>query len=182
MKKDAQKTGMFRLRFPESDIARWAVRYSYASDQHIEKEIAPAARERGYLNRGEFLDICRWKTPRIKSRCATNREEFIQEVTRIALSTQDEELKIRILLLLSGVQWPVASVLLHFCDRGRYPIIDFRALWSLGINSPPPYDFVFWKEYCFFIRSLADRTNNDMRTVDRALWQYSKENQGRGGS
>lgn len=30
-----------------------------------------------------------------------------------------------------------------------------------------------------FLRGLADRTRQDMRTVDRALWQYSKEHQGR---
>jgi len=29
-----------------------------------------------------------------------------------------------------GVQWPTAWVILHFCDRGKFPIIDYRALWQ----------------------------------------------------
>jgi hypothetical protein len=128
---------MLRLRFPESQIEHWADHYSDPNESEIEKQIAPKARAQGYLTRDEFLAICRWKTPRSKRLCARNRESFVEEVTRIALSTRDEELKIRILLLLSGVGWPTASVILHFCDRARYPILDYRALWSLGIRKPP---------------------------------------------
>jgi hypothetical protein len=125
--------------------------------------------------RVEFLAICHWKSPRSKPNCEKNRESFVQEVTRVSLSARDEELKIRVLLLLSGVSWPTASVILHFCDRGYYPIVDYRALWSLGIENPDAYDYGFWAEYCVFVRAIAERTGHDMRTIDRALWQYSKE-------
>ena len=134
------------------------------------------------MKKDEFLAICRWKSPRSGPNCRKNRESFVQEVTRVALSASDEELKIGVLLLLTGVSWPTASVILHLCDRGRYPIVDYRALRSLGIQDPPAYDFEFWAEYCDFVRAIADRTGHDMRTIDRAMWQYSKEKQpgGRG--
>lgn len=168
----------FRMRFPEHQIPELASRYSYPiKEQDIESRIAPAVRKRGHLTKKEFLAICLWKTPRSQPKCAKNREAFIVETTRIALATIDEELKIRVLLLLSGVSWPTASVILHFCDRGRYPIIDYRALWSVGIDTLPLYDFPFWWKYCEFVRGMADRTGHTMRTIDRALWQYSKENQ-----
>jgi hypothetical protein len=166
------------MRFPEHQIPELASRYSYPKkEQYIENRIVPAVRNRGHLNKKEFSAICLWKTPRSRPKCAKNREEFIEEVTRIALTTIDEELKISVLLLLSGVGWPTASVILHFCDRGQYPIIDYRALWSVGIDPPPVYDFPFWWEYCEFVRGLADHTGHSMRIIDRALWQYSKENQ-----
>ena len=168
---------MFRLRFPENQITHWASRNSDSKESEIETRIAPAARARGYLTRDEFLAICRWKTPRSKHLCERNRESFVKEVTRVALSTGNEERKIRILLTLKGVGWPTASVILHFCDQARYPILDYRALWSLGITKPPTYTFAFWTRYCAFLRELADRTGLDMRTVDRGLWQFSKENQ-----
>ena len=134
-------------------------------------------RARGYLLRSEFLALCRWKTPRSQPRCARNRDAYIREVTRIALSTRNEELKIRVLLVLDGVSWPTASVILHFCDRGRYPILDVRALWSVGLRRLPAYSFPLWWEYTRFIRNISNRTGLSMRTVDRALWQYSKERQ-----
>jgi hypothetical protein len=167
----------FRLRFPETEISHWANRYPLDDDSVIENQVAPPARKRGYLTRDEFLAICRWKSPRSKPRCERNGESFVQEVTRISLSAIDEEVKIRVLLLLSGVSWPTASVILHLCDRGRYPVLDYRVLWSLRIQNPPAYDFEFWAEYCGFVRVIADRTGHDMRTIDRALWQFSKEKQ-----
>jgi hypothetical protein len=60
---------------------------------------------------------------------------------------------------------------------GRYPILDVRALWSLGFSRPPAYTFGFWSEYVAFTRSEARRLGVSMRELDRALWQYSKERQ-----
>jgi hypothetical protein len=161
----------------ESELTTWAGRYSYPGEGEIEERVAPTARARGHLRRDEFLDLCRWKTPRSQPRCATNGEDYVREVTRIALATTNEELKIRVLLLLAGVSWPTASVILHFCDTRPYPILDVRALWSVGHRRVPAYTFSLWWEYTRFIRGVSTRTGLSMRTIDRALWQYSKERQ-----
>jgi hypothetical protein len=174
-----QSMARFRLRMPDDELVRLASRYTYPDDATIEERVAPAARARGYLMRDEFLELCRWKTPRSQPRCAENPDDFVQEVTRVALGTTNEELKIRVLLLLAGVSWPTASVILHFCDRGRYPVLDVRALWSVGFRRPPAYTFPRWWQYTCFVRGIGDRTGLPMRTIDRALWQYSKERQPR---
>jgi hypothetical protein len=166
----------FKLRMPEDELASWADRYSYPGDSDIEQVVAPA-RARGYLVRREFLALCWWKTPRSQPRCRRNRDDYVREVTRVALSTKNEELKIRALLLLEGVSWPTASVILHFCDRGKYPILDIRALWSVGLRRVPHYTFPLWRDYTSFIRTVSARTCLSMRTIDRALWQYSKARQ-----
>jgi hypothetical protein len=140
------------------------------------------ARARGHLTRADFLSICRWKTPRSQSRCASNSASFIEEATRVSLSSAQEEMKIGALLLLRGVSWPTASVILHFCDGGQYPILDYRALWSLGVPQPSQYTFPFWWAYTTFTRALHQSTRFSMRTIDRALWQYSKERQKAGGA
>ncbi len=80
--------------------------------------------------------------------------------------------------LLDRVAWPTASTILHFCDARPYPILDYRALWSLGYAKPPKYTMEFWLEYLEFTRELAGRLGLPIRTVDKALWQYSKEKQG----
>src|SRR5262249_13187861 len=151
----AQHVVMFRLRFLERDIPKWAARYRYPGEADIEDRVAPAARARHCLLREEFLAICRWKTPRSGPRCAQNRAGFVEAVTRVALNASDEELKIRSLLLLSGVSWPTASVILHFCDCGQYPILDYRALWSLSVEKPRTYTYELWAMYRDFVRTMA---------------------------
>lgn len=79
------------------------------------------------------------------------------------------------LTLLSGVGWPTASVILHLCHREPHPILDFRALWSLSCSVRSRYDYPFYAAYAAFTRALCKRIGCDSRTLDRALWQYSKE-------
>src|SRR5688572_21195092 len=118
----------FQLRFSEAEILHWSKRYNYSGESDIVTGVATTARDRGYLTKDEFIKITRWKTARSRSRCASNDSALVEEVTRISFSAAHEELKIAVLLVLKGVSWPTASVLLHFCDRDRYPILDFRAL------------------------------------------------------
>jgi hypothetical protein len=169
---------MFTLRFDKSMIQYWAARYDYPGDEEVETT-ATAHRGRGYLTKEEFLALCKWKTARSQPKCARNPSNLICEVTGIALSSKHEALRIGVLQVLDGVGWPTASVILHFWHTDPYPILDFRALWSLGVDKPPAYyTFDFWWEYAKFCRELAKKCGVSMRTLDRALWQYSAKNQG----
>jgi hypothetical protein len=133
---------------------------------------------RGYFLRDEFLLLCHWKTPRSKPRVASNQADYIEAVTRTALSTSSERLRIEVLTLLNSVSWPTASVVLHYCHAEPYPILNVRALWSLGVDANTiPYDFGFWSAYTLFCRKLAKEAGVTMRELDRALWQYSKVHQ-----
>ena len=168
----------FRLRFPEADIAVWAARFGDdGSDDVLLDDIRPIALARGHLTRPEFLKICAWKSVRTKRSCRRNSAHAIETLTRAAFATSDEALKISLLRLLDGVEWPTASTILHFCDARPYPILDYRAIWSLGLARPPGYTMEFWLAYLAFTRGLALRLDLSIRTVDKALWQYSKERQ-----
>ena len=63
----------------------------------------------------------------------------------MARSSHREELRIGSLMVLGGVNWPTASVLLHFGHKDPYPILDFRALESFGIPKQSFYNFEFWR-------------------------------------
>jgi predicted RNase H-like nuclease len=166
---------VFRMRFPTSEVMYWAARYAYADDAEVEA-IGEAARKRGWFARDEFLRVARWKSPRGQRLCEENDEAVVKALTQLALSTADEAERIGALTRLHGVQFPTASVLLHLAHRDPYPIIDFRALWSLGVEMPPEtYSFTYWWAYTQACRSLATDAGVRMRTLDRALWQYSKE-------
>ncbi len=168
----------FRLRFPIEEVPVWADRYSYADDADVES-IGKEAGRRGWYTADEFLAVAQWKTRgRSHHLCEMNTEAAVRDATAGALATRDERERVIALVHLHGVQLPTASVLLHLARPRLYPIIDFRALWSLGVDMPPAfYSFPFWWAYTQACRSLAAQAGVSMRRFDRALWQYSKLNQ-----
>jgi len=165
------------LRFPGNRIAYWASRFADASNDEPAVAIGSRMRANGFLTRADLLLLSAWKSPRSRRHVARNEEGFVRAATQTALSTGDERLRIEVLTLLQGVDWPTASVILHFGHSDPYPILDIRALWSLGVASPPAHDFPFWWDYTTLCRRLAQRHSCTMRDLDRALWQYSKERQ-----
>ena len=166
----------FKLRFRLTRVHNLAARYAYGDD--VAEGIGEVVRPARSYTQAQFLELCRWKSVRTQPRCEENDAALVEAVTTVALTTPHEQLRIEVLTLLRGVSWPTASVLLHFGHRDPYPIVDYRALWSLGIDEPPArYDFPFWWAYVRTCRKLAADAGVSMRILDRALWQYSKENQ-----
>jgi hypothetical protein len=166
---------------PLSEIPHWATHYGDPADDLAVEQAGAAARARGWLTLDELKTLADWKSPRIGRHIAKNTEAEVEEVTCFALSTPSERLRIESLTLLRGVGYPMASVILHFTRRGPYPILDFRALWSLGAPPPtaPPasgYNGAFWQRYTTACRALAAEAACPLRTLDRALWAYSKAN------
>jgi len=145
----------FRLRFPLKDVRYWADRYAYADDSEVEV-IGEAAGAAGCYTRDQFLRVAKWKSPRSQPLCAKNADSSVREATARALSTTDERERVRVLGALHGVQLPTASVLLHLARGADFPIIDYRALWSLGVDEAPnSYSFVYWWAYTQACRHLA---------------------------
>jgi len=166
-----------KLRFNGNQITCLASRYEYALPENQLIELKPRALNRKYLTKTDLTKMAHWKSPRSAGHVGKNSEDYVKEVSGFALKAKTERARIEILTRLDGVSWPTASVILHFFHNDPYPIMDFRALWSVSLQAPVQYNFQFWWEYVLFCRKVAGRFNVDMRTLDRALWQYSKENQ-----
>jgi hypothetical protein len=165
------------LKFEKSEIPTIAGRYQYQSSETELIDLKDEIIRCGYLTKAQLIKIAYWKSPRSSKNAIKNPEEYVSEITRLAFMSQNERVRIEVLNLLDGVSWPTASVILHLFHADPYPIIDFRALWSISLEVPSQYNFDFWWSYVEFCRKLADTSGVDMRTLDRALWQYSKENQ-----
>jgi hypothetical protein len=169
---------MFSLRFESQAIEFWATRFPNSPGTlRIMNEIVPRTGKKGYLNKADFVEICEWNSARPRALYRSNTEDFIREITRVSFSTKHERVRVEILTLLSGVSLATASVILHFCAPDPYPILDTKSLWSLQAAAPRKFDFDFWWQYVQVTRKLAKQARVDMRTLDRALWQYAQENQ-----
>ena len=68
----------------------------------------------------------------------------------------------------------MASAILTAIDASRFTIIDVRALEALGVKKVSP-TVEFYLEYLVNCRLLAVECGVDLRTLDRAMWQWSGE-------
>lgn len=165
----------FALQFPAGDVSALASRFSYAKDDRPCLAAGRRAEGRGYYTRDDLLLVCEWKTGRSKSLVARSSEEDVEFVTGEALAASTEDVRMSTLRWLWGVDVPTASALLFFAFPDDYPIIDVRALESLGQKRPRYYSSKFWTEYLDACRSLAQELDLPIRTLDKALWQASVE-------
>jgi hypothetical protein len=164
----------FNLQFRPAEIPALAQEFEYPGDEAELYKLQERITNRGFLNIEELKIICRWKTTRSQSRVSKNVSADIEALTKVCFSTENERLRIGSLLLLDGIGFPTASVILHFFHPEPYPILDFRALEALGIGKPPVYDFDFWWTYVGATRTIAHDNKVTMRDLDKALWQWSK--------
>ena len=169
----------FEMLLNPSEIEALADRYSYKDDRAALKA-GSAARQRGYFELSEFLEVCAWKTNRTTSRVESNTSPAVQTITKRALATEDEADRMAALLELNGVGVPTASTILFSAFPDRYPILDVRALESLGYESSrTTYSVAFWLRYLGTCRALAEEHSVSIRRLDKALWQFSKEKRDR---
>lgn len=168
-----------KLRFPESSIRQWSNSYQYPREEAALLSQRESIQKAGCIDKAQLQLVSRWKAPRSAGHAGKNTNGFVKEVSAFALGTHDERARIETLTILDGVSWPTASVILHLFHSDPYPILDFRALWSASLEVPSRYNFSFWWPYVEFCRAVAARRSVDMRTLDRAMWQYSKKNQKR---
>ena len=166
------------LRIPAGELNDYKDRYDFSAEANLDKYHRIGPRQ-GYLTVAQLREICQWKSRRRAALASSNTEAVVREITKFSFSAKCEESRIGALTLLNGVSFPTASVILHFCVDQTYPILDFRALWSLGIDKPGQYTVPFWKDYVKVCRALAAKHRLTVRGLDMALWQYSSEHQGR---
>ena len=153
-------------------------RYSQAGEA-FEKKIKKILQNQRYLTRNQFVQIGLWKSKRPKKHYLDkeNDDLTVKEVTKFCFSTKSCIARIKTLLTLKGVSWPLASTILHFAFPEKYPIMDFRVLWSLGWKKPPNYEYIFWQKYSDKVDNISKKLKLPIRTVEKALWEYSKEHQ-----
>jgi hypothetical protein len=163
----------FRLQFDPTRIKELAARYLYDDDTE-----ALAAGRRiagGDYSRTNLEAIFRWKTGgRGISRLHRNSDLEISDALRLAACAQTERAAIAVLCGLGGVEIPVASAILTAINLERYTIIDYRALESLGVVATwhTVDSYLGYLNQC---RELARQNGVTLRELDRALWQWSKE-------
>ena len=157
------------------NIAYYEARYS-DDDTPIE-QIVTEVKERGYLTKSDLITVSIWKSKyRNVHYIEQNSDAIIEDKTRAALRPDTTEYdRINGLRCLRGVDWATASAILHWFHQDLYPIWDRPALETIQFDKNQyKNDFERWQAYVSFCRNVAAQKGVDIRTLDRALWQFSK--------
>ncbi len=139
-------------------------------------------RRLGYFTRREFLQMCRWKSPRAVRHFAANSPARIRRVSAAVLAARDERRRLTLLLSLRGVNVPMASAILTLLEPGRYGVIDIRAwqvLVALGAVGRHPdgrgFTFDDWSRYLRTLRRHARDLGVTVRCVERTLFECHRK-------
>lgn len=152
----------------------------YIDNFNIEEQLFKKGieiKQKGYLTKNEFLNICLWKSRRPKNRYILNSETEIENITRLALAEEDELLKIEYLTRLKGVLIPTASAILSVVNPQEYPIIDVRcvkALKELKVIEWEIINYNNWIHYLTIIRSMSLELNLSCREIEKGLFTYNR--------
>jgi len=95
----------------------------------------------------QFLALAHWKSARPAKHHVKSDDATVEEVTRFAFTTPVEPLRLSVLTLLKGVHIRTASAILHLCHCDPYPLMNVRALWSMGCDEEPKDWVAVWTEY-----------------------------------
>ncbi len=164
----------FHLVFHPAWIEDIASRYEYPGEPEVIAD-GRRARERGYYSYDAFVRLYRWKTRgRPMRHLARTGAAELEVATRTALDSRTpDRRRAAVLVALDGIEYPVASCVLHFAHADPYPILDRRAIESLGYKTQRTiYSETFWQDYVVACRDLAREHSVSMRVLDRALWTW----------
>ncbi len=181
----------FQLQPAEAELQELAEQYWQKAGRK-EQELEKAAFEAGEsIRNGDFTlanleAIVRWKSERAVQYLIGNSSEKIRRVLAVATKPEaSTETAMNALLELHGVDIPVASAILAAIYPERYTVLDFRALEALGHAR---HDIHFYEEYVAFCKRLAEsnivkpQSNlpapTPLRTLDRALWEWTRSQTG----
>ena len=177
----------FQLQPAESELQQLAEQYWQKSGEK-EHALEKAAFEAGEaIRNGDYSlanleAIVRWKSERAVQYLIGNSDDQVRHVLAIAAAPETAtEAAMKALLELHGVDICVASAILAAIYPERYTVLDYHVLEAVGYAR---HDVHFYEEYLAFCTRLADSKivkpqselpgPTTLRTLDRALWEWSR--------
>jgi hypothetical protein len=161
-------------------LRRSLVRQEHPETARLIRELA-GVRARGAFTRAEFLQMCRWKSPRAQHLWRANAAARIAAVSRAVLATRSERRRMELLTALRGVGVPMASAILTLIDPRRYGVLDIRA-WQLlfAVRSVADnargqgFTIAQWERYLTALRAHARSLGVSARTVEYTLFEIHR--------
>jgi hypothetical protein len=174
-------TGPVRYRDLGELLRREPIRPEYPGTETLIARLAHVKR-RGEFSRVEFIEMCRWKSPRAMLHYRRHPAARIRDLSRAVLATRSERRRMELLVELRGVSVPVGSAILSLIDPRRYGVLDIRVwqlLWALGaVNRKPGgrgFTVADWLAFLTTLRHHARRRGVSPRAAELTIFEYHRQ-------
>jgi hypothetical protein len=159
-------------------------------EKYLFEEVSSKYFKDGFLNTFDFFCIIIWKANRSKSKVtkrllAKNHKdmsEAIKILTQSIYQANDNQQKLRILILDWGFRLPIASALLTVLYPKDFTVYDTRVCEMIGdfknIQNKSKFESI-WEGYQKYIKAVKRSVglNISLRDKDRFLWGKSFHDQ-----
>lgn len=172
----------------KEEIIFWNNTYNSEEDLYnkgLEEELGKKIRKNKFITKEDLKEILRWKFQgQLKGRgeykikeLEREDESIIQNLTKRALETKQDEERIKLLTRIEQVGPAIASVILTFYDPDNYGVFDIHVWRELYGKEPKD---LFNKNKNYYLKVLADlrriarQYNLPVRIVEKALFKKNK--------
>lgn len=175
----------------KADYVTWSRKYdkSYGWHSQREKELGAKFRKQKALTLADLSQVVEWKfrdEPEKKTHLlelvTRNSEEKVLRVSSqvFCLPQGDDMYRLNCLTTLEGVSPVLASVILTFFEPHQYGIFDLK-VWKPLLGNPPPnlYTPQNYVRLLASMRKTGAKHNLDARTIDKALYKKSVDEESR---
>ena len=165
-------------------IIYWRDKYDREEDKYNkgeEEELRANFKKNKHLTKEDLIRVVKWKFQgrlegrqrRILKFLNAVDDEFIIDLSRLAIKARDDKQRVKLLCIIDGVGTAVASTILAFYDPEKYGIFDIH-VWRELFGEEPKSLFTDMKNvFRFFerLREIASKTKFPCRDVEKALFK-----------
>lgn len=169
------------------ELIKWKARYDKEEDLYdpgLETRLRDKFQKKRLITKDELIKIVEWKFQTLPGRrkrtynlLASVEDNFIQNASKLAFQTEDDNTRLSLLCSIRGVGNALSSVILAFFDPDRYGVLDIHDWRELFGKEPRDIFQNPERAITFFnrLRELASQTGLSCRDVEKALFKKNLE-------
>lgn len=166
------------------ELLFWKNKYDEEEDLYNkgdEEELRKIFQENNIVIKNDLVRIIKWKfqggllgrQKRILKLLEDNEELFIEEVSKSAFKSKDDEVRLKLLSSIKGIGNALSSVILTFYDPQIYGVLDIHA-WRGLFGKEPKDIFSNSKQAIKFfnkLREISSETGLSCREIEKAIFK-----------
>ena len=168
----------------KDELLFWKNKYDKEEDLYNkgdEEELRKKFQENNFITKQDLTKIIKWKfqgrlmgrQKRILNLLNDAEESFIEEISKSALKSKDDEIRLKLFSSIKGVGNALSSVILTFYDPQNYGVLDIHAWRGLfgkepkDIFSNPRQAIKFFKK----LKEISSETGLSCRDIEKAIFK-----------
>jgi hypothetical protein len=172
----------------KNQIHYWLNKYRNEEDledsdtKETEEELKKRFKKNKYITKDDLIKIIKWKfqDDRLKGRQKRTLNlikpiypHFIENISRLAFKTENEEIRFILLNGIKGVGPSVTSVILSFYDPNNYGVLDIHSWRELFGKEPNDLfsNYKYLSKFLGKLRKLSSKFGMPCRDIEKALFK-----------